>query len=194
MNDATNDNTTQVTVEEQSPRIKVINFAVELPPSALQGMDEPAPQMPTPADNVGVVGTITLLNKSAMIWFGWGQVTPARDESSITARGVPTMGQVVMGMPRTKYSGAFSDSHESSCSQLVGGQENDCLNAMAMASRMSQKVGYPIIVSGGLSTETEMMESLLSGVDHATAAQRAAALTEREVARILQEEKVSQTE
>lgn len=177
-------------VKELEPRIQVIHFAVELPPSALQGMDEPAPQMPTPADNVGVVGTITLLNKSAMVWFGWGRLLPADGaDSSITARGVPTMGQVDVGMPRTKYSGAFSDSHESSCSQLIGGNDDDCLQA----ARLSQKIGYPIIVSGGLSSQTEMMASLLSGVDPATAAQRAAALTEKEVARILQEHKTSQS-
>jgi hypothetical protein len=182
-------------VKELEPRIQVIHFAVELPPSALQGMDEPAPQMPTPADNVGVVGTITLLNKSAMVWFGWGRLLPsAGGDSSITARGVPTMGQVAVGMPRTQYSGAFSDSHESSCSQLIGGNDDDCLQGTAMAARLSQKIGYPIIVSGGLSSQTEMMASLLSGVDPATAAQRAAALTEKEVARILQEQKTSQSE
>lgn len=190
MADATEAKTTGATIEHMSPRIQVINFAVELPPSALQGPDEPSPQMPTPADNVGVVGTITLLNNSAMIWYGWGRLVPASgasDESSNPGRGIPTMGQVVMGMPRTKYSGAFSDSHQSPCSQLVGGLDNDCVNANAMASRLSQTVGYPIIVSGGLSSESEMIESLLAGVDHATAAQRASALAEREVARILLE-------
>ena len=166
----------------------MIHFSVELPPSALQGPDEPVSKMPAPTDNVGVVGTITVLNKSALIWYGWGRLIPATtDKSSVTANGVPSMGQVVMAMPRTKYSGAFSDSHESSCTQLVGGLENDCLNANAMASRLTQKVGYPIIVSGGLSSESEIVESLLAGVDHDTAAQRASALLEREAARILLE-------
>jgi hypothetical protein len=184
------------TIDEVPPRIQVIHFSVELPPSALQGPDEPVSKMPTPVDNVGVVGTITVLNKSAVIWYGWGRVVPAAtttDKSSLSANGVPVMGQVVMAMPRTKYSGAFSDSQESSCTQLVGGIDNDCLNANAMASRLSQKVGYPIVVTGGLSSESEIMQSLLAGVDHATAAQRATATAEREIGRILLEHKDSKS-
>lgn len=177
-------------IEETPPRIQVIHFCVELPPSALQGPDEPVSKMPAPTDNVGVVGTITVLNKSALIWYGWGRLIPAttdKSASNVTANGVPSMGQVVMAMPRTKYSGAFSDSHESSCTQLVGGLDYDCVNANAMASRLTQKVGYPIVVSGGLSSESEIVGSLLAGVDHDTAAQRASALLEREAARILLE-------
>ena len=186
MADKVDENTTTEKIEETSPRIQVVNFAVELPPSALQGLDEPLPQMPAPADNLGVVGTITLLNQSAIIWFGWGRM--AREESRNTGRGVPKLGQVVVAMPRNKYKGAFSDSHESSCSQLIGGQEEDQLICGNMAARLSQKLGYPIIVSGGLcSLQTEQMEPLLSGIDRTTAAQRAAAFTEREVARLLQE-------
>lgn len=183
-------------VKELDSRIDVINFAVDIPPSALQGLDEPSPEMPSPSDNVGVVGTITLLNKSALVWFGWGRLMPIttgcgepRSSNKTVTRGIPTMGQVAVGMPRTKYSGAFSESSESSCSQLIGGHEDDCLSAGAMAQRLSQRVGYPIIVSGGLSRHTEMMDSLLAGVDHATAAQRATALTEKEVARILSHHK-----
>lgn len=172
-------------IEEISPRIQVINFAVELPPIALQRLDEPSPQLPAPTDNIGVVGTITLLNQSAIIWFGWGGMV--RDESSSTGRGVPTLGQVVVAMPRTKYKGAFSDSHDSSCSQLIGGSEEDQLICENMAARLSQKLGFPIVVCGGLASQTDQTESLLAGVDSATAAQRAAALTEREVAHILKE-------
>jgi hypothetical protein len=177
-------------VEEVSPRIQVLHFAVELPPTALQGFDEPAPRVPVHAGDVGVVGTITLLNKSAMIWFGWGRIQSNNSEKTL-ARGIPTMGPVVVAMPRTNYKGAFSDAHESSSSQLIGGGEEDQMIGGQMASRLSQRLGFPVIVSCSLSSsEGAQMETLFSGLDRTSVAQRAAALTEKQVARLLAEHKV----
>ena len=170
-------------VVEAQPRIKVLHFAVELPPSAMQGYDEPSPRTPVPSGDSAVVGTITLLNKSAMVWFGWGRIQQQHADQ-VTANGVPTMGQMVVAMPRTKYKGAFA--HESSCSQLVGGQEEDEIMGGQMATRLSQRLGYPIFVSCSLSSGEGMDETLFSGLDSSTVAQRAAALAEREVARLLQ--------
>jgi hypothetical protein len=177
-------------VEEVSPRIQVLHFAVALPPTAMQGFDEPMRRAPVNFGDMGVVGTITLLNKSAMIWFGWGRIVEQR-QSDRTARGIPTMGQVVIAMPRTTYKGAFANSHESSSSQLVGGGEEDQMIGGQMACRLSQRLGFPIIVSCCLASEGVQMETLLSGLDRSSVAQRAAALAEREVARLLTEHKVS---
>jgi hypothetical protein len=176
--------------DEVSPRIQVLHFAVELPPTALQGFDEPAPRVPAHAGDVGVVGTITLLNKSAMIWCGWGKMQSNNSEKTV-ARGIPAMGPVVVAMPRTNYKGAFSDAHDSSSSQLIGGGEDDQMIGGQMASRLSQRLGFPIIVSCSLSSsEGAHMETLFSGLDRASMAQRAAALAEKEVARLLAERKV----
>lgn len=192
MADVLSDQVISQDVEEVSPRIQVLHFAVGLPPTALRGFDEPAPRVPVHAGDVGVVGTITLLNKSAMIWFGWGRLQNNNSEKTV-ARGIPpTMGPVVVAMPRTDYKGAFSDAHESSSSQLIGGGEEDQIIGGQMASRLSQSLGFPIIVSCSLSSSegAAQIETLFSGLDRTSVAQRAAALAEKEVARLLTEHKV----
>ena len=188
MTDAISEQVKLQDVEEVSPRIQVIHFAIKLPPTALHGFDEPTPLVPVSVGDVGVVGTITLLNKSAMIWFGWGRIQSQPDK---TARGIPTMGQVVIAMPRTTYRGAFANGHEPSSSQLIGGGEEDQMIGGQMACRLSQRLGFPIIVSCCIASEAVQMETIFSGLDRSSVAQRAAALAEREVARLLAEHKVS---
>ncbi len=100
------------------------------------------------------------------------------------------MGPMVVAMPRTKYQGAFSSDATSgtSCSQLVGGDScDDQMILHQMASRLSHKLNMPIFVSGDLSSHTHAVlgEELLSGLDPSVVAQRAAALAEREVSRIV---------
>lgn len=186
-----------VSVEQLSPRIQVINFAVEIPPSALQAFDEPMPRLPVPLGDLGVVGTITVLRKSAMIWLGWGQIRKTDHTPSLTqqqeARGIPTMGQMVVAMPRTKYKGAFSGDAASSTSQLVGGDEDDQLIGSSMASRLSQRLGYPVICSCCLSSQGGQVDTALSGMDRSSIAQRAAALAERKVAQLLTQLNASQS-
>lgn len=100
------------------------------------------------------------------------------------------MGPVVVGMPRTKYQGAFSDGREGTCSSLVGGDScDDQVLTSQMASRLSQRVGLPIFVSGDLSSNYHVVlgDELLSGLDPSLVAQRAAALAEREVGRLLKD-------
>lgn len=59
------------------PAFAVIPFAISLPTSTLQGLDDPPPK----GDPVGlmgdkgIVGSIVIMGKkSAMIWVGWGQL------------------------------------------------------------------------------------------------------------------------
>lgn len=58
------------------PRLKISTFAIALPPSTAQGWDEPllAPATRSLFGEQGIVGTITRLRKSVIIWFGWGAV------------------------------------------------------------------------------------------------------------------------
>ena len=62
-----------ISIEEKESSLEVIPFAVRLPASIFQGFAEPdvPPQMAV-HDDTGVVGTITVMRKSVMIWFGWG--------------------------------------------------------------------------------------------------------------------------
>jgi len=60
--------------------MEVLEFAVSLPPAILREWDEPTDTNPSRQDlglaDRGIVGTITLFKKAAMIWFGWGRVIP----------------------------------------------------------------------------------------------------------------------
>ena len=85
--------------EQPSSTVEIIPFALRLPASVFQGVHEDEPTTTTTRPNMmmmetallsdtGIVGTITLLKKSVLIWFGWGklQVTTSSsrgpDESS----------------------------------------------------------------------------------------------------------------
>eukprot|EP00536_Pseudo-nitzschia_multiseries_P001741 jgi/Psemu1/107674/gw1.22.64.1 len=161
--------------------------------------------------------------KSAMIWVGWGlldQTTTGggdgggddNDDDDSSPRdkfksgfgfgtGTPTMGQLVVAMPRTDYKGAFSGTtREASCSQLVGSASSeDQMLANQMASRLSSRSGMAIYVSCQLSSPvggsggaggSAMGGDLGAGGHEADMlSQRAAALAEREVWRILQRER-----
>lgn len=55
-----------------TPAIQVLSFGVELPASIVQGPKEPdlkRPPLPCPCV---ITGTISIFQKSVMIWFGWG--------------------------------------------------------------------------------------------------------------------------
>jgi hypothetical protein len=78
------------TVQEmKESQIPVISFAVALPTSTLRSIDDPTPKgdsISLMGDN-GIVGSITLLRNSAMIWVGWGtlDLSGATKESSAAA-------------------------------------------------------------------------------------------------------------
>mmetsp|Transcript_33475 Transcript_33475/g.37348 ORF Transcript_33475/g.37348 Transcript_33475/m.37348 type:complete len:234 (+) Transcript_33475:75-776(+) len=168
---------------------------------------------------------IIMGKKSAMIWVGWGtldlpsSLVVSPSESLATAvtmttkpatttssnskikksisfgKGAPTMGQLVVAMPRTNYKGAFATgSKEASCSQLIGSASSeDQMLANQMASRLSLRSGMAIFVSCQLSCTTTSSATINNmesdtGLDFEFLTHRAAALTENEVWRILQEQ------
>ena len=191
-------NTTMTSVEVRATKnenvqvksqanIPAIFFAISIPTSTpnLGGPD-------------GILGSIILLRNSAVIWVGKGKLDSKPTSSALSecvfGNGAPTMSQLVVAMPRTKYSGSFgTGSKEPSCSHIIGGDSSDDqMLASQMASRLSVKCKMPCYVSCRLSTSNrDSDESDLSaaGQDSATLAHRAAALAEREVWRILKERK-----
>ncbi|KAG7356452.1 proteasome assembly chaperone 4 [Nitzschia inconspicua] len=211
-------------LEPQSPGgIKGIPFAVKLPTTTLQDIGEPTPRGDTVSlmGDHGIVGSIVLMGqKSAMIYVGWGQLqlsssshlslTNKTEPNVVRERfgtGAPTMGPLVLAMPRTQYRGAFgTGANEPSCSQLIGSiSSEDQMLANQMASRLSARSGMAIFVSCQLSNSTggggsnglegragggsdnNMMDSWTSGLDSDMISHKAAALAEREIWRILQE-------
>ena len=104
------------------------------------------------------------------------------------------MGQVVVSMPRTNYKGAFGKgSNEPSCSQIIGSaNSDDQMLATQMASRLSIRSGMAVFVSCQLSSSSAGgdVDSSTWGaeMDGDLAAHRAAAMTEKEVWKILQQQ------
>jgi hypothetical protein len=180
----------EIEASNSNSNIQQLTFGVSLPQDVAH---DPLSNLPAPVrqmmGDAGIVGSILLLKNASMVWLGWGNVdtrsTGADGESTIEGRGIPNMGQMTVAFPRTKYQGAFSGTGESSCSTLIGGDSEDQVLGWQMASRLSQKLGYPIFVSCALfaSDPPEWM----AGLDKATATQRAAALAERKVCQILKE-------
>jgi hypothetical protein len=80
-------------VLREKPRMDISSFAVILPPSALQDLDEP-PVASVDLGNQGIVGTIAVMKSSIMIWFGWGQLemreNTEEDEAPSQTRSIGT--------------------------------------------------------------------------------------------------------
>jgi hypothetical protein len=103
------------------------------------------------------------------------------------------MGPLIVAMPRMAYRGAFADS-EPSTSKLIGssdaavdsqaGDNSDDADMIGrqMASRLSQRAACPVLVSCSFAGAPAMARQ---GVDQGTIQQRAAALAEREIGRLL---------
>jgi hypothetical protein len=158
--------------------VEVVSFAVSLKNSSsnvpnnniqldrgISGNDE------------GVVGTITFMNQSAMIWIGWGKISIQDDDGKVVSQpqqinhqsrlgtGIPPMGPLVVATPKTEYKGMSSQNDKAApCTQLVGGHnEEEMMIGWQMASRISKKIGWPIFVScslcSGMITMTDMMQS-----------------------------------
>lgn len=95
------------------------------------------------------------------------------------------MGPLVVAMPRSKYQGAFSDNVEVSTSKLVGSENEDYEEiARQMASRLTKKLGIAIFASCNFEGGPQVA---VEGIDQGMVIHRAAALAEREIARILKE-------
>uniref|UniRef100_A0A7S4VXQ8 Uncharacterized protein n=1 Tax=Ditylum brightwellii TaxID=49249 RepID=A0A7S4VXQ8_9STRA len=148
----------------------------------------------------GVVGTITIANQSAMIWFGWGNIQKMGEQKEEKlqeqiGKGLPQMGPLVVSMPRTKYNNASSSSsiQDAPSSQLIGGSnEEDMMTGWQMSSRLSKKISWPIFVACAIHSDlsTGGMEGMGAGYS-GLLSQKAAALAEREIGRILMEVKKS---
>eukprot|EP00977_Amphora_coffeiformis_P017566 scaffold5787_cov157-Amphora_coffeaeformis.AAC.10 len=197
--------------EEETPSLEILPFALRLPPSFCHpspgsGDDAAAPQIMTDVflpDSTGIVGTITILRKAVMIWFGWGNLElggvggGATESSSQPTSGEagnknwsrskpPPMGPLMVAMPRIAYQGAFS-SDGSATTKLVGSDDEDEeLTCRQMASRLTAKLGVSVFCSCSLTTGAAMP----TGMDPTTASwmpQRAAALAEKHVYQMLKD-------
>jgi len=183
MTEETSSSSVSVTILPTA-NIRVECFAVGLTSSVLQGFDEPHIIRTMHDDTVGIVGTITLFKNSTMIWMGWGKIQQNCTQAPQMS-GVPSMGQLVVAMPRTKYKGAFSDEGGASTSQLVGGDSEDQILGAQMASRLSTTLGYPIFVSCHFNAADNL--EWMAGLEKSAVTQRAAALAERKVRLLLQD-------
>jgi hypothetical protein len=194
-----------LSLNQKSNAFSTVEFGVEIP-SELISLTNPN------LAQCGVVGTITILKNSAMVWIGWGSLedTDANVDSNnienssttsgsvrISGSGTPRMGPSTVAMPRTKY-GGMSSGGEAPCSQLIGGDnEEEVMMGNNMASRLSKKVGWPIFVScslgdmGNLRTGGSGMEELDGNAfgDLGSLAVHGAALAEKEVGRIILQKK-----
>lgn len=153
---------------------KVIPFAVEVP-------DSP--------ERKCIVGTVTMMNtKMAMIWMGWGSSTTFEkdvDTSQGVGCGLPRLGPVVVGMPRTKYQGLGGD--EPACSQLIAGMdEEEMMLGWQIAARLSKKLGIPIYCACSLSDGLGSSQSFdFNKMSDGMVTIKACALAEKEVERII---------
>mmetsp|Transcript_10439 Transcript_10439/g.30678 ORF Transcript_10439/g.30678 Transcript_10439/m.30678 type:complete len:253 (-) Transcript_10439:729-1487(-) len=146
----------------------------------------------------GVVGTVTFLGKnSAMVWFGWGDLIEENGDTgggegcrkTVTnnvalGAGLPVMGPLSMATPRNKYSGAFSEKESPSTQLVAASSDEDMVASLQIASRLSSRVGWPVLVSCSLHSDVAGMEGMGAGRG-GSLSQRAAALAEREACRIL---------
>jgi hypothetical protein len=100
------------------------------------------------------------------------------------------MGPLMVAMPRLSYQGAFS-SDEASTSKLVGDEAEDSeILASQIASRLSQRLQVPVFVSCSFDNAPSIRGGALEA---GILLQRAAALAEREVWRILKDKLGPQT-
>ena len=181
-----------------------------LPPVANPGMAQ------TQQHAKGIVGTITYLgDKSIMIWFGWGNLMQSSSADDHTAAEVAnkhhefnapksrsvgiatnlTMGPLVVGMPRNKYKGAFSDAGASPLSMLVGSGIDagagiqDTRIASQVADRLSQRLDLAVFCSCNLEGPgAPVIPGCDGALEHQMLRSRAGALAEREIGRILSRE------
>ncbi|KAL7549890.1 hypothetical protein ACHAWF_013140 [Thalassiosira exigua] len=187
--------------------VKVIPFCVPLPSSSsLEAGDQQAAVDP----DFGVVGTVTLRGPSAVVWFGWGALEEGEGSDAAVAEdehgrvsvgtGKPPMGPLALSMPPS-IRGGRPVADEVPTSQLLGGlSEEDMILGQQISARLAKRVGWPVFVScslggwGGGPAGSGAPDAAASARFDDSATQRAAALAEREVSRILLREKVVASE
>jgi hypothetical protein len=186
----------QINTSASSPNksnFVIVNFAVEIPNEIMSIPEDLNLNLHSTSN--GVVGTITFLKNSVMVWIGWGKLdsdlqTQTDVSSTTTGCGMPAMGPTTVAMPRTAYQG-MSSGDEAPCSQLIGGtNEEEIMMGNSMASRLAKKSGMPVFVSCSLSGPTgghglQLQGNAFGSGDEGSLAVHAAALAEKEVGRII---------
>jgi len=198
---APTDEFSNLKLNNHKSNFSTVNFAVEIPEELISLPD-------LNLQSNGVVGTITFLHNSIMVWVGWGELEITTDTTADNGNGngnattgMPVMGPTTVSMPRTAYRG-LSSGDEAPCSQLIGGtNEEEVMMGNSMASRLAKKVGLPVFVSCSLSAVGNLRsvggpggeDGLLGNPlgDGGSLAIHAAALAEREVGRIILERRAT---
>ena len=160
-----------------------LTFGVALPQSVGHDASLPEPILHL-LDDAGIVGSILVLKNAAMIWLGWGHVDSRGGSTAVEGRGIPSMGSLVVGFPRTQYKG--SGSGEASSSQLLGGDSEDQILGWQMSGRLSQQLGFPIFVSCALFAAEP--PHWMAGLDKEAITHRGAAMAERKARQLLKEQ------
>lgn len=173
--------------------VKIIPFCV--PFSSIDDVDSA----------FGIVGTITLRGRSAVVWFGWGAIEPAIEGGDVgiamdaegvvsVGNGRPPMGSLELSMPPVIQN---SRPERISSTQLLGGSsEGDMILGHQISERLAKRIGWPIFVScslGGWAGDASgtfeggyTIASPASSMGYDDSMQRhTTALAEREVSRIL---------
>jgi len=102
------------------------------------------------------------------------------------------MGPLVVGMPRNKYKGAFSE-ETSPVSKLVGSSDDvgggiqNTRIASLVADRLSHRLKLAVFVSCNLEGQTPTVPGCDGVMEQQMLRSRAGALAEREIGRILEE-------
>ena len=173
--------------------VKVIPFCVTLPPIL------------SPDPSLGVVGTVTLRGKSAVVWFGWGAVEPCdggeeQAASAAVGCGRPAMGPLALAMPPAVRSGGRRDAAAPTTQLVAGPGEEDMILSQQISSRISRRTDWPVFVScsvagrgGGMGEGGLESPAMGAGMDDSLPS-HAAALAEKEVSRIILREKESALE
>jgi len=180
-------------ISSDKPCMKMIPFSVAIP----EGLDyldpDGAPSSNTSSAST-VIGRITILGSSIMIWMGWN--LPQNQSNSNTIR--HELGPLVIAAPplTSKYTKA---STSSSSSQLIGSNsDEDQMLALQISTRMSKIIGIPVLVSTSLHSMSEhtieqQMGGMAIGNDENGQGSltsgplviRAAALAERKIKKLL---------
>jgi len=145
---------------------------------------------------VGVVGTITILRTSIMVWIGWSANSMDEDEKGMISSigsvteikrrdksNNPIMGPLAIAMPRTTY----NKNPQQATSQLIGGDsEEDQMLGHQISCRLSKKLNCPVLVSCSLSISRNVIGGAF--VADEFIAHRAAAFAEKEIGRLVLKE------
>ncbi len=209
----TNNNASSNSISNSNIHVESFSISTDSN-SNLFGMESMNMSINNVVSNRGIIGTVTFFNKSAMVWIGWGDLEERESEcetekcegtgavaGAVAGTGIPTMGPMVVAMPRSKYAGLGGGSSEDvqvPCSQLISGPDDEeMMLGFQMASRLAKKVGWPVFVSSSLDTNTNNSSDASMNMDRvegmeggfgfgdSSSVSYAAALAEKKVGEII---------